>query len=215
MNLLIESNDELSCLIVEGTENTPKNYFIEGNFIQTNIKNRNGRVYPKPIMERVLNNFQVAINEKRATGELGHPNIPTTTPANISHLIEKLTFNGDNVSGRARLLDTPMGKIAKALVNEGVKLGVSTRGLGTVKESIVQNDFNLISIDIVADPSGPDCWVTGLMENKEWVFENGLLIEKDINQIKEDINNTYKYNLTPLEREQKILNLFNKYIKQL
>lgn len=211
MNLLIESNDELTCLIEEGTDNNPKKYFIEGNFIQTNIKNRNGRIYPKPIMERVLNNFQIAIKENRATGELGHPNIPTTTPANISHLIEKLEFSGDNVTGRARLLDTPMGKIAKSLVNEGVKLGVSTRGLGTIKESIVQNDFNLISIDIVADPSGPDCWVTGLMENKEWVFENGILVEKTI----EDINSIYKYQMTKKERDEKLLNLFNKYIKQL
>jgi hypothetical protein len=211
MNLLIEQNEDIQCLITEGAEGADKNYFIEGIFIQSNIKNRNGRTYPKPIMERALNNFQTEIKEKRALGELGHPSTPTTNLDKVSHVIESLSFNGDDVIGKARLLDTPMGKIAKTFIKEGIKLGVSTRGTGTVKDSVVQNDFFLSAVDIVAQPSGPDCWVQGIMENTEWVYENGLLIEKT----KDDINQIYKYKYTKEERDQKILALFDNFIKQL
>jgi hypothetical protein len=212
MDFLIERIDDTKVVIEEGTIPGEKNFFIEGNFIQTNIKNRNGRVYPKPIMENAVRNYQSVIDSKRAMGELGHPNTPTTNLDKVSHIIESLKFNGDNVIGRARLLDTPMGKIAKTLVKEGVKLGVSTRGVGTVKESVVQHDFNLITVDIVADPSGPDCFVNSIMENLQWVYENGILIEKEI---KKDINEAYKYQISKKEREEKILILFNKYLKTL
>lgn len=210
MDFLIEQLDNTRVVIEEGLNQGEKKYYVEGNFIQTNIKNRNGRVYPKPIIENCVKTYQKEIDLKRAVGELGHPNSPTTNLDKVSHVIESLRFDGDNVVGRARLLDTPMGKIAKTFVKEGLQLAVSTRGVGTVKNNVVQNDFNLIAVDLVNSPSGPDCYVQSVMENMEWVYENGFLIEKEI---KKDINLIYKYEISKHERDEKILTLFNKYLK--
>jgi hypothetical protein len=210
MKLLIEQNENLNSLILEDIDTQEKKYFVEGIFIQTNIKNRNGRVYPKQVIENNIAKYQQEIKENRALGELGHPDSPSTNLDKVSHLIESLKFDGDNVIGKARMLDTPMGKIAKTFIKEGIKLGVSTRGTGSVKNSIVQNDFNLISVDIVSQPSAPDAWVNSIMENKEWVYQDGLLVEKQIEDFKTQIDSAYK---NDIERTEKLTKIFNKYLK--
>lgn len=159
--------------IVEKTDEGKK-YFIEGIFMQSDVKNRNGRIYPHDVLIKEVLNYQKLIDEKRSTGELGHPSSPSINLHLISHLITELSVDGNNIIGRAKILDTPMGKITKSLIDEDVKLGVSSRGLGTIKEShngkIVQS-FMLTTVDIVAEPSAPDAFVENLIENIEWVFD--------------------------------------------
>lgn len=164
--------------IAEATEEGKKNVFIEGIFMQAEQPNRNGRVYRKNILENVLTRFQPLIEEKRALGELGHPPTPQINLDKVSHLISSLRFEGNNIHGRAKILDTPNGRIAKNFIEEGVKLGVSSRGLGTLKEGSngimeVQNDFHLATVDIVADPSANDAFVQGIFESAEWLYVEG------------------------------------------
>ena len=164
--------------ITEKKEDGTKNMFIEGIFMQAEKPNKNGRMYPMGIMEKEITRFQDMINEKRSLGELGHPPNPSINLNQVSHLITSLKFEGNNVHGRAKILDTPMGKIAKNFIEEGVRLGVSSRGLGSLKEkngiNEVQDDFHLATVDIVADPSAPDAFVQGIMESAEWILENGM-----------------------------------------
>ena len=208
-------SDEIS-LVEEKDANGQKHQFIEGVFLQTELKNRNGRVYPMNIMEKEVNRYNKEfIKKNRAYGELGHPDGPTINLERVSHLITSLRQEGNNYVGKARLLDTPMGNIAKNLVDEGVKLGVSSRGLGSIKEmdgvKVVMDDFMLATAaDIVADPSAPDAFVNGIMEGKEWIYNNGAVQEQTVEQIKKRIDNAA---LNQMEEVK--LSAFNQYLQQL
>ena len=170
MILIKELNEDLKYIVEENSETGKKSLFIEGIFLQSNLQNRNGREYPRDIMSKEVNRYiKEHIDTKRAYGELGHPEGPNINLDRVSHMITSLKEDGDNWIGRAKLLDTPLGKIAKELIGEGAGLGVSSRGLGTLKETngvnVVQDDFMLATAaDIVADPSAPDAYVSGIME---------------------------------------------------
>lgn len=190
MRLIKEITEEVQYTSVLNEETGKRSHFIEGIFLQSNMANRNGRMYPKETMQKeVLRYTKENIDKKRAYGELGHPDGPNVNLDRVSHMIVGLKEDGDNYIGRAKILDTPMGRIVKSLIEEGASLGVSSRGLGSLKEkngiNEVQEDFMLATAaDIVADPSAPDAYVRGIMENKEWVYINGVYQEKDINEAK-------------------------------
>ena len=179
--------------ITEDNKDGGKNYKIRGIFMQADIKNRNGRVYPMDILSNEVNNYtKKFINEKRAFGELGHPEGPTVNLERVSHMITSLKKDGKNFIGEAKILDTPMGKIVKNLMDEGAKLGVSSRGMGSLEKkgstNHVRDDFYLATAaDIVADPSAPNAFVEGIMEGKEWVWNNGMIVEAEIADIKKRI----------------------------
>ena len=177
MKLIKEAFQDLQYLNED--TNGKKSVFIEGIFMQADKNNRNGRRYPAAVMEKELSRYQQMINEKRSLGELGHPDNPSINLNQVSHLITSLRFEGKDIIGRAKILETPMGKIARNFIEEGVRLGVSSRGLGSLKEGRdgimeVQDDFHLATVDIVADPSAPDAFVAGIMEGAEWVLKNGV-----------------------------------------
>ena len=184
MKLITETTEDIKYLKEEKDGKT--NLFIEGVFLQSDLKNRNGRVYPREIMQREVDRYvKESIDKKRAMGELGHPDGPTINLDRVSHMITSLREDGSNYVGKAKILDTPMGNIVKNLIDEGASLGVSSRGLGTLKEkngiNEVQDDFVLsTAADIVADPSAPDAFVRGIMEHKEWVMVEGAWMEQDI-----------------------------------
>ena len=215
MKLIREEIETAKVTITEG-KNGKKSHFIEGVFLQGEIKNRNGRMYPISTLQREAKNYNTKYIEKgRALGELGHPDGPTINLDRVSHLITSLKQEGNNYVGKARLLDTPMGNIAKNLIDEGVKLGVSSRGLGTIRErdgvKVVMDDFMLATAaDIVADPSAPDAFVNGIMEGKEWIYNNGSVQEQTVEQIKKRINNAALNQM-----EQVKLSAFNQYISTL
>lgn len=198
MKLITEftENDSLKCLI-EKKENGEKNYVIEGVFAQADKKNRNGRIYPKPIMERAVNKYvKEQVSKKRAVGELNHPEGPTVNLDKVSHLITDLKFEGNNVVGKAQILPTPMGEIVKGLLDGGVQLGVSTRGMGSLEQRngamVVKDDFMLSTVDIVQDPSAPEAFVNGIMEGVEWVWNNGILSPQVIEEMETEIKTTPK-----------------------
>ena len=177
MKLISEFVDYgISPIIVEENEQGKKEYFIEGIFMQAAIKNRNGRIYPKDVMDKEVNRYVKEFVEKdRAFGELGHPDGPTINLDKVSHLITKLEEDGDNYMGRAKILSTPNGQIVRNLIDDGAKLGVSSRGLGSLEQKggaqVVKNDFQLATAaDIVADPSAPEAFVEGIMEGVEWIY---------------------------------------------
>ena len=184
MKLITETTEDIKYLKEEKDGKTT--LFIEGVFLQSDLKNRNGRVYPREIMQREVNRYvKESIDKKRAMGELGHPDGPTINLDRVSHMITSLREDGSNYIGKAKILDTPMGNIVKNLIDEGASLGVSSRGLGTLKEkngiNEVQDDFVLsTAADIVADPSAPDAFVRGIMEHKEWVMVEGAWMEQEI-----------------------------------
>ena len=215
MKLIREEIETAKVTITEG-KNGKKNHFIEGVFLQGEIKNRNGRMYPISTLQREAVNYNKKYIEKgRALGELGHPDGPTINLDRVSHLITSLKQEGNNYVGKARLLDTPMGNIAKNLIDEGVKLGVSSRGLGTIRErdgvKVVMDDFMLATAaDIVADPSAPDAFVNGIMEGKEWIYNNGSVQEQTVEQIKKRIDNAA---LNQMEEVK--LSAFNQYLQSL
>ena len=198
MKLIKEISQDLQYL-VEANENGKKGIFIEGIFMQADKENKNGRIYPKGIMEKELERYQSLIKEKRSLGELGHPPNPTINLDKVSHLISNLRFEGNDIVGKAKILDTPMGKIAQNFIEEGVRLGVSSRGLGSLKEkngvNEVQDDFHLATVDIVADPSAPDAFVQGIMESAEWILENGVWKAMDVERAQRKIKNTSKAGL--------------------
>lgn len=177
MKLFLDAAENVGNVLTEAAQNGEKKYFIEGIFAQAELKNRNGRIYPKKVLERAVEAYQPMIKDRRALGELNHPQArPNVDPERASHLIERLVWEGNNVMGRARILTSlPMGKIAKGLIDEGVKFGVSTRGMGSVTEArdakIVGDDFVLNTVDLVSAPSGIDCFVEGLMESRDWIFD--------------------------------------------
>tara|TARA_B100000212_G_scaffold102724_1_gene75757 strand:- start:2590 stop:3252 length:663 start_codon:yes stop_codon:yes gene_type:complete len=196
MKLITEftDNNTLNCL-VEKKENGEKNYVIEGVFAQTDTKNRNGRVYPKAIMEKAVAKYdKEQISKNRAVGELNHPEGPTVNLDKVSHLIKELKFEGKDVVGKAQILDTPMGKIVKGLLDGGVQLGVSTRGMGSLEQRngamVVKDDFILSTVDIVQDPSAPEAFVNGIMEGVDWVWDNGILKAQEIEKMETEIKNT-------------------------
>lgn len=193
MKLITEVNEGVE-IVVEAAENGEKKYFIEGTFLQGDITNRNKRRYPFEMLKAKVNDYiKEFVTQKRAFGELGHPEGPTINLERVSHMITELHSDGKNFSGKAKIMDTPYGKIVKNLIDEGAKLGVSSRGIGSIEEkngvNIVKDDFRLsTAADIVADPSAPDAFVRGVMEGKEWVYENGLLKEKEIEEIRREIS---------------------------
>jgi hypothetical protein len=193
MRLICETLEDVE-FICETAPSGAKNYFIEGIFMQANVKNRNGRIYPKAILQKeVLRYDQNYIKQNRAFGELGHPEGPTVNLERVSHMIQEINEEGNNFTGRAKILDTPYGKIVKNLIDEGARLGVSSRGMGSLKPvgrnvSQVQDDFYLATAaDIVADPSAPAAFVNGIMEGKEWIWDNGILGEHQIARIEKQI----------------------------
>ena len=214
MKLITEQIEEVKFLTEDN--NGKKNHYIQGVFLQGEIKNRNGRVYPIDILEREVNRYTTEnISKNRALGELGHPEGPTVNLDRASHKIESLVREGNNYIGKAKLLDTPMGQIAKSLLDEGVSLGVSSRGVGSLREmggaNYVRDDYQLATAaDIVADPSAPDAFVEGIMEGKEWVWDNGLLKEQEISSIKKGIDAATLYNL----QERKV-SAFEEFLKGL
>lgn len=191
MKLITEVCEQVKPLILE--EAGAKHYFVEGPFLQANIKNRNGRIYPLEILQREVNRYRKElIDEQRALGELGHPDSPTINLDRVSHMITEMNQSGRDFNGKAKILNTPNGNIVKALIDEGVKLGVSSRGVGslhtTSQGNVVGEDFYLATAaDIVADPSAPDAFVRGIMEGKEWVWDGGVLTEAQIAQYKQEL----------------------------
>ncbi len=193
-----------------------KSHFIEGIFLQSEITNKNGRMYPFKTLQREVAKYEESqIRKGRALGELGHPDGPSINLDRVSHKIESLREDGNNFVGRAKILDTPMGNIASSLLSEGVRLGVSSRGMGSLKKennsNVVQDDFMLATAaDIVADPSAPDAFVDGIMEGKEWVWDNGILKEAAIAEIKHEIDHATLINI-----QEKKLSAFEKFLKSL
>ena len=201
MKLICEVNEQDVEYITEAKENGQKDYKIKGVFMQGEIKNRNGRVYPMQVLDEQVKKYtDNYVNQNRAYGELGHPSGPTINLERVSHMITDLTKDGTNYIGEAKIMDTPYGKIVKNLMDEGAKLGVSSRGMGSLKQNgdsqVVQKDYHLATAaDIVADPSAPDAFVEGIMEGKEWVWDNGVLREAQVNEYKEEITRTSKADL--------------------
>lgn len=200
MKLITETTHDVAFISEATEEGGSKNYFIEGIFMQAEKTNRNGRVYPiKVLADEVKRYNKNYVKPRRAMGELGHPEGPTVNLERVSHLIESLKIEENDIVGRAKILDTPYGKIVKNLVDEGAKLGVSSRGMGTLKQNgkvnEVQKDFMLSAIDIVADPSAPDAFVNGIMEGREWIWDNGILREQELVKICNLIQKTSKRGL--------------------
>ena len=216
MKLIREEIESVEFLVEQ--KNGKKSMYIEGVFLQGNIKNRNGRMYPMETLRREVGRYnENHIQSGRALGELGHPEGPTVNLDRVSHKIVSLKENGSNFIGKAKILNTPMGKIASSLIEEGVKLGVSSRGVGSLQQTkegfaVVGEDFMLATAaDIVADPSAPDAFVSGIMEGKEWVWEGGILREQLAEKTEKRINT-----LVDQKRlEEYKLNLFNDFLSNL
>ena len=214
MKLISEEIQDAEYLIEDA--NGKKNYKIKGIFLQSDIKNRNGRVYPKEIMIKEVNRYNKEfVEKKRAFGELGHPDGPTVNLERVSHMITNLQQDGSNYIGEAKIMNTPYGKIVKGLIDEGAELGVSSRGMGSLEQrngaNYVKSDFMLATAaDIVADPSAPDAFVQGIMESKEWVWDNGRLVERDVDAWRKEIRSASRRKL-----EEKKLEIFGNFLKNL
>jgi len=217
MKLITELNEDIQ-YISEAKEDGKKNYFIEGIFMQGDIKNRNGRMYPAEVLDKEVQRYNKEYVEKnRAYGELGHPSGPTINLERVSHLITDLQRDGSNFRGRAKILaETPMGAIVKGIMDDGGQLAVSSRGMGSLKPNRqgvneVQGDFYLATAgDIVADPSAPDAFVNGIMEGKEWVWDNGLIKEASIAQYEKEIKK-----VSTKELEEAKLRVFSDFLSKL
>ena len=210
MKLITETIEDIEVL-TEATA-TGKNYKIRGVFMQADIKNRNGRVYPVQTLAKEVNRYnEQFINKKRAFGELGHPDGPTVNLERVSHMITSLKPEGKNFIGEAKIMDTPYGKIVKNLIDEGAQLGVSSRGMGSIQGSTVGKDFYLATAaDIVADPSAPDAFVEGIMEGKEWVWDNGVLKSMEVERYKEQVEKTKRAELAETKAS-----IFNDFLTKL
>lgn len=204
-------------IVIDEAAGGKKSYFIEGIFMQGDKENRNKRLYPTNVLSEKVQEFtQDFIMKNRALGELGHPEGPTINLDRVSHMITEISQAGTDFRGKAKILDTPNGKIVQNFIDEGVKLGVSSRGLGSVKKnrdgiSEVQKDFKLTTIDIVADPSAPDAFVDGIMENYDWYYDNGILKAREIENIREMV----KGSKNKRERQELAINLFERFISKL
>ena len=214
MKLISEEISNAEMLVEE--TNGKKNYKIKGVFLQSDIKNRNGRIYENDILTKEVKRYnEEFINKKRAFGELGHPDGPTVNLERVSHMITKLSPEGKNFIGEAKIMDTPYGKIVKGLIDEGAQLGVSSRGMGSLVQkngaNYVGKDFYLATAaDIVADPSAPDAFVEGIMENKEWVWDNGVIKAQDIEEYKEHIHQAKRLKLAEAKA-----NVFKSFLEKL
>lgn len=219
MKLIKEINEEVQ-YITEAKEDGSKNYFIEGIIMQGDIQNRNGRIYPSEVLMKEMNRYsQNYVAKNRAYGELGHPEGPTINLDRVSHMFTELRQDGSNVVGKAKVMDTPMGKIVKNLIDEGANLGISSRGMGSLKKNKngimeVQNDFMLATAgDIVADPSAPNAFVRGIMEGVEWIYDVGAqtwVASNELDQIEEEVK---KMNSKQLEEQAEAL--FRRFMKSL
>ena len=200
MKLITETIENIEVL-KEEKANGKKDYKIRGVFMQADIKNRTGRIYPVETLAKEVNRYNKEfVEKKRAFGELGHPDGPTVNLERVSHMITSLKPEGRNFIGEAKIMDTPYGKIVKKLIDEGAQLGVSSRGMGSMKQvngkNVINNDFYLATAaDIVADPSAPDAFVEGIMEGKEWVWDNGVLKSMEVEKYKEEIEKTKRAEL--------------------
>jgi len=219
MRLFTEITEEVKLIAEENKENGKKDFFIEGVFLQGNIQNRNGRVYPMEILDKEVSRYiNESVNKKRAYGELGHPAGPTINLERVSHMITSLKKEGDNYIGRAKVMDTPYGQIVKNLMQEGAQLGVSSRGMGTLKPNKigvneVQSDFQLATAaDLVAAPSAPDAYVRGVMESCEWVYNVGTGNWEALQAIEEAVDTGRR---SSRELEERKLELFNKFLNTL
>lgn len=217
MRLIREVNESTQFIVEKDLSGKGKNYFIEGVFLQSELKNRNGRMYPESVMDKeVARYMKENVDNNRAYGELGHPDTPSINLDRVSHMITSLKKEGTNYVGRAKILETPMGMIARGLLDGGANLGVSSRALGSLKSNnegvqIVQDDFMLsTAADIVADPSAPDAYVRGIMEGKEWVFVDGKFVERHIEEAKSFIRKTSSRNL----EEAKVL-AFQRFLSKI
>jgi hypothetical protein len=200
MKLIAEYNEHNIECLVEAKEDGTKNHFIEGIFMQSEQTNRNGRVYPKKIMESAVDKYVTEqVKTKRAVGELNHPDGPTVNLDKVSHIIESLDWDGNDVVGKARILETPMGQIVKGLLDGGVQLGVSTRGMGSLEQRngvmYVKDDFHLSTVDIVQDPSAPTAFVNGIMEGVDWVWNNGVIEAQVIEKMETEIKKASRSDL--------------------
>jgi hypothetical protein len=216
MKLIAELNEDTQ-YITERSEDGKKHHYIMGRFMTAEEKNKNGRLYKKDILENEVSRYiREVVNAKRAFGELNHPSGPTINLDRVSHIITELKWDGNYVNGKAKITSTPMGEIARGLLESGGQLGVSTRGMGSLKESngamIVQPDFKLSTVDIVSDPSGPGCFVNGIMENVEWIYDpvKGSWHEEKLHEIKKNIHSLSKRQL-----EEQKLNIFENYLTSL
>ena len=221
MKLIAEYNEHNVECIVEKKEDGSKKYAIEGVFMMAESKNRNGRIYPKAIMERAVNKYVAEqVSKKRAVGELNHPDGPTINLDKVSHLITDLRMEGNDVVGKALILDTPMGQIVKGLLEGGVQLGVSTRGMGSLEQkngvSYVRDDFMLNTVDIVQDPSAPGAFVNGIMEGVEWVWNNGIIQSQVIEEMETEIRTAPKKHLyeTQVREYKNFLSLLKSNFKE-
>ena len=218
MKLICEVNEDINYLTEAKDENGKKSYFIEGVFLQGDIQNRNGRVYPAEILDKEINRYNESyVKKNRAYGELGHPQGQSINLERVSHMITKLERDGSNFMGRAKIMtETPYGAIVKSLMDEGAQLGVSSRGMGSVKQTKsgvgeVQSDFYLATAaDIVADPSAPDAFVQGIMEGKEWVWENGIIRESQVAEYQKKIQKA-----TMRDLEEAKMAVFSDFISKL
>ena len=214
MKLITETIENVKILTEE--KDGKKLLYIEGVFLQSELKNRNGRMYPFSVLNKEVERYnEEYVKSKRALGELGHPDGPTINLDRVSHRITSLRSEGNNFIGKAQILDTPMGNIAKSLLGEGVQLGVSSRGMGSIDKqedvNIVRDDFMLTTAaDIVADPSAPDAFVNGIMEGKEWVWDNGLLKEREVAKYQRYIEDASRYQL-----EERVLKTFEHFLGKL
>jgi hypothetical protein len=200
MKLIAEYTDHKLEVLTEKTQSGGKRHFIEGVFMQSESKNRNGRIYPKAIMEKAVDRYVTEqVKTGRAVGELNHPEGPTINLDKVSHIIEGLDWKGNDVVGKARILETPMGNIVKGLLEGGVRLGVSTRGMGSLEEKngvmYVKDDFYLSTVDIVQDPSAPTAFVNGIMEGVDWVWNNGMIQPQVIERMETEIKKASRKNL--------------------
>lgn len=200
MKLITETLDSDIHVMTESKQNGTKDYFIEGIFMMADSKNRNGRIYESNVLQPAVEKYiQEQVKTGRAVGELNHPDGPTINLDKVSHLITDLRFEGTNVIGKAKILNTPMGQIVKGLLEGGVKLGVSSRGMGSLETrngvNYVKGDFHLATVDIVQDPSAPAAFVNGIMEGVEWICENGIYKPQEIEQIETEIKRTPKAQL--------------------
>ena len=216
MKLITEINEEVK-ILTEESESGSKNFYIEGIFMQAERKNRNGRMYPVEVLAKEANRYITEyVMKNRAYGELGHPDGPSINLERVSHMIKELRQEDNDFYGKAKIMDTPYGNIVKNLISEGACVGVSTRGMGSLEERsdgtrVVKDDFYLATAaDIVADPSAPDAFVRGIMEGKEWVWDNGIIKEVQISQYKETIKKSSKKNL-----EENMLKTFNNFLSKL
>ena len=210
MKLITELTEDIK-YIKENVGNGDRNYFIEGVFMQSDVKNKNGRIYPKNTLAKETGRYITEyVNKGRALGELNHPTGPTVNLDRVSHIVKELYEDGKNVYGKAKVLDTPMGKIVKNLIDEGAQLGVSTRGMGSLKSKNgyqeVQEDFMLAAIDIVADPSAPNAFVNGIMEGREWIFNNGIWAERQLENSQRFIKNSSSKDL-----QKNMIKVFKQY----